>query len=147
MWPSIEVRAHSLVVSGNMGVAGRRLHVVSLFHSTVQVSFARHDRPPSAFRPWKYFWSFELLVLLGSSMLSMKAASDSDLVLCVSDVVTATWPFSCLFFAFNSLNQSGAFPSAPPPFYPHLIIVWPVFRQFGLVHFAFFLSGRCTFNS
>src|SRR6266481_758842 len=145
MWPSIEVRAHSLVVSGNMGVVGRRLHVVSLFHSTVQVSFARHDRSPSAFRPWKYFRSFELFVLLGSSMLSMKATSDSDPVLCASDVVTAMWPFSCLFFTFNSLNQLGAFPSAPPPCSQHLSIVCPVLRQFGLVHFAFFLSGHPVF--
>src|SRR6266481_7811491 len=123
MWPSMDMRACSLVVSRNTGVAGGRLHVVSLFHSTIQVSFAMHNRFPSALRPWRCFWSFRFFVLLGSPTL-LKAASDLDPVLCVSDFATATCPFSCLFFAFSSLNQSGAFPSAPPPFSQHLSIVW-----------------------
>src|SRR6266481_7118229 len=145
MWLSVDMRACSLVVSGNTGVAGGILHVVSLFHSTVQVSFAMHNRSPSALRPWRCFWSFRLFVLLGSPTLSTKAASDLDPVLCVSDFATATCPFSCLFFTFSSLNQSGAFPSAPLPFSQHLSIMWPVFRQFGFVHFTFFLLGCPAF--
>src|SRR6266481_1613343 len=124
MWPSVDMRVCSLVVSGNTGVVGGRLHVVSLFHSTVQVSFATHDRSPSALRPWRCFRSFRFFVLLGSPTLSMKAASDLDPVLCVSDFTTAMCPFSFLFFAFSSLNQSGAFPSAPLPFSQHLSIMW-----------------------
>src|SRR5882724_6902337 len=75
----------------------------------------------------------------------MKMATDSDPVLWSSSFSVGTCPFSCCCFAFISLNHSGAFTSAPPPFSQHLDKVCLGLRQLGFMHFVLVFSQFVDF--